>query len=128
MNQNSYKSLLLTLSGLSRWLMPVFIVWLLISIGLGWVVKSILILIVAIAVLPVVGFFGLRWWLSRNLIVDHCPVCSYELTGLNQTQFQCPSCGEPLMGEQDHFVRLTPPGTIDIDAIDVSARAIEESR
>lgn len=128
MNQNSYKSLLLNLSDLSRWLMPVFIVWVLISIGLGWVVKSILILIVAVTLLPVIGFFGLRWWLSRNLIVDQCPVCSYELTGLNQTQFQCPSCGEPLIGEGDHFVRLTPPGTIDIDAVEVSAKVIEESK
>lgn len=32
------------------------------------------------------------------------------------------------MGEGDHFVRLTPPGTIDIDAVEVSSKVIEESK
>lgn len=128
MNQNNYKSWQLALSDLSRWVVPLLFVWFLFSIGLGWIIKSILILIGLIALAPIVGFFALRWWVNRNLIVDSCPVCSYEITGLNKTQFQCPNCGEPLKGEGDRFVRLTPPGTIDVEAIDVSTKAIEESR
>lgn len=128
MNQETTKTFRLALSELSRWVMPVLIVWLLVSIGLGWVVKSILIILALMAIAPVVAFFGLRWWLNRNIIIDRCPVCSYEITGLNQTQFQCPSCGEPLKGEQDHFERLTPPGTIEVDAVEVSPKTFEGSR
>jgi len=75
---------------------------------------------------PAIAFLGLRWWLRRSLVRDHCPVCSYELTGLNQTQIQCPSCGEPLKVEGGHFHRLTPPGTIEVEAVDVSAKQLEE--
>lgn len=128
MNQGSSNRFMLALSEIGRWVTPLLIVWLLVSIGLGWLVKSVLIIIGLITIAPVIAFFGFRWWLNRNLIIDRCPVCSYEFTGLNQTQFQCPSCGEPLKGEGDSFERLTPPGTIDVDAIEVSAKAIEESR
>ncbi|MEB3830642.1 hypothetical protein [Phormidium sp. CCY1219] len=128
MNQGTTKNFMFALSELSRWVVPLLIVWLLVSIGLGWVVKSILIILALIAIAPVVAFVGLRWWLKRNIIIDRCPVCSYEITGLNQTQFQCPSCGEPLKGAQDHFERLTPPGTIEVDAVEVSPKTFEGSR
>jgi amino acid transporter len=100
--------------------------WVLGAVGLGWVVKSFLFLVVFIVLAPVIGFFGLRWWLQRNLIQDKCPVCSYEFTGLNQAQLNCPSCGEPLQIEGGHFKRITPPGTIDVQAVEVSVQQIED--
>ena len=125
MNQGTSK-ISLNLSGISNWLIILGIAWLLGSIGLGWVVKSILILISLLLLAPAIAFFGLRWWLNRNLIQDSCPVCSYEFPALNQTQCQCPNCGEPLKIEEGHFKRMTPPGTIDVTAVEVSARQLED--
>jgi hypothetical protein len=122
-NQGSPK-ISLNIPTVSNWLIILGIAWLLASIGLGWVIKSFLILIGLLVLTPVVGFFVLRWWLNRNLIQGSCPVCQYELTALNQTQFQCPSCGEPLTVEGGIFNRMTPPGTIDVTAIDVSVRQL----
>lgn len=126
MNQGSPKIFSFTLSDVVRWLAPVLIIWFLGSIGLGWLVNSFLILMGLILIAPAIAFLGMRWWVSRNLIEDRCPVCGYESTGLNQTQFQCPSCGEPLKIEQGRFKRLTPPGTIDVEAVEVSTRQIED--
>jgi predicted RNA-binding Zn-ribbon protein involved in translation (DUF1610 family) len=106
---------------ISNWLVLLGIACVLVSIGLGWVVKSFLIVVGLLLLTPVVGFFVLQWWLKRNLIEDKCPVCQYEFTALNQTQFQCANCGEPLKIEEGHFSRLTPPGTIDVTAVEVSS-------
>lgn len=126
-NQNSSNIFQLNLSRLSPWITLILIVWLLGSIGLGWLVNSLLILIGLVLISPVIAFFGLRWWLNRNLIQDECPVCHYEIAALNQTQLQCPSCGEPLKAQQGHLERLTPPGTIDVQAVEVSAKQLEDS-
>jgi predicted RNA-binding Zn-ribbon protein involved in translation (DUF1610 family) len=106
---------------ISNWLVLLGIACVLVSIGLGWVVKSFLIVVGLLLLTPVVGFFVLQWWLKRNLIEDKCPVCQYEFTALNQTQFQCANCGEPLKIEEGQFSRLTPPGTIDVTAVEVSS-------
>jgi len=129
MNQNNTTRLSFNLSGISFWLTIFAVVWLLGSIGLGWLVKSIAILLVLITLAPIVAFIGFRWWLRRNLVESACPVCSYESVGLNGTQLRCPSCGEPLKVEQGQFMRLTPPGTIDVqavDVVDVSAKTLED--
>lgn len=115
-----------SLAGVRFWLVTLAVVWLLGTIGLGWLVKSFFVLLCLLLIAPVVGFFGLRWWLKRNLVADVCPVCRYEFTGLNNSEFSCPSCGEPLQIQQGHFHRLTPPGTVDVEAVDVSARQLEE--
>ncbi len=93
---------------------------------MGWVVNGILILVGLALITPVIGWFVFRWWLKRNLVEDTCPVCAYEFAGLNGTQCRCPNCGEPLQVEQGHFQRLTPPGTIDVDAVEVSAKQLED--
>ncbi|MDY7004800.1 MAG: hypothetical protein SWX82_12810 [Cyanobacteriota bacterium] len=126
MNQGNSKVFKLTLASIGNWLIVLAVVWLLGSIGLGWLVNSVLILIGFILITPIIAFIGLRWWLNRNLIIDKCPVCSYEFTALNQTQFQCPSCGEPLKVEGGNFSRLTPPGTIDVSAVEINAQQIED--
>nr|WP_255699285.1 hypothetical protein [Tychonema sp. BBK16] len=97
------------------------IAWLLASLGLGWIVKSIFILVLFLLITPVIAVFAFQWWLKRNLVEGKCPVCQYELTALNQTQCQCSNCGEPLKVEQGQFIRLTPPGTIDVTAVEVSS-------
>lgn len=117
----SLKYFKLNFSNIARWLTPLAIVWLLGSVGLGWLVNSFLILIGLLFLTPVLAFVGFRWWLQRNLIQNQCPVCRAEFTGLNKTQVQCPNCGEPLKVEQGNFYRLTPPGTIDVQAVEVSA-------
>ncbi len=125
MNQGSPKLWSLTLSDFSRLLVPLLIIWLLGSIGLGWLVNSFLILIGLLLISPVIAVFVLRWWVSRNVITDQCPVCSYEFTGLNQAQFQCPNCGETLKVENRQFQRVTPPGTIDVQAVEVSSSPVD---
>jgi predicted RNA-binding Zn-ribbon protein involved in translation (DUF1610 family) len=85
-----------------------------------------LILIGLLLISPVIAVFVLRWWVSRNVIEDQCPVCSYEFTGLNQTQFQCPNCGETLKIENRQFHRVTPPGTIDVQAVEVSSSPVDD--
>ncbi|MBD1813788.1 MULTISPECIES: hypothetical protein [unclassified Microcoleus] len=120
MNQGTPK-ISFKLPRISNWLILLGIAYLLVSIGLGWIVKSVLILVAFLLLTPVVAFFALQWWLKRNLIEDNCPVCQYEFTALNQTQFQCANCGEPLKIEEGHFSRLTPPGTIDVTAVEVSS-------
>lgn len=126
MNQNGFRTLRFNFSGLNFWLTLLLFAWLLGSLGLGWLVKSIAILIVFMIAVPIVGIVVLQWWLKRNLVEGQCPVCTYELTGLNGTQMRCPSCGEPLKIHQGHFDRLTPPGTVDVQAIDVSVKQLED--
>ena len=74
-------------SGVRFWLTTMLVFWAFSAIGLGWLVNSFFILIGFITVVPVVAFLGL----------------------------QCPNCGEPLQEQKNKFVRLTPPGTIDVD-------------
>ena len=122
----SLKSFQFNFSTIGRWLTLLAFVWLLGSVGLGWLVNSFLILVGLLLLAPVLAFVGFRWWLQRNLVQDHCPVCRYEFTGLNRTQLQCPSCGEPLKVDQGQFNRLTPPGTIDVQAVEVPAQSVED--
>lgn len=125
-NQERFRTLQIKLSDVTNWLILLAIIGLLSSIGLGWLVNGILVIIGLIALTPVLVITGVQWWLKRNLIHDQCPVCQYEFTALNKTQCQCPNCGEPLQVEQGHFNRLTPPGTIDVQAIDVSVKQLED--
>jgi hypothetical protein len=102
-------------SGLRFWLTALLIFWTLSSIGLGWLVNSFFILIGLVTFVPVIAFFGLQWWVKRSIVSADCPVCRSTFTATRSSQFQCPSCGEPLQEQQNKFVRMTPPGTIDVD-------------
>lgn len=126
MNQERFRTLQIKLSDVSNWLILLAIIGLLSSIGLGWLVNGILIVIGMIALTPLLVIAGVQWWLKRNLIHDQCPVCHYEFTALNKTQCQCPNCAEPLQVEHSHFNRLTLPGTIDVQAVDVSVQQLED--
>ncbi|WP_330202484.1 hypothetical protein [Cyanobacterium sp. Dongsha4] len=106
-------------SGLGCLLTLVIVSLLLGAVGLQWVVNSFLILIAFLIISPVIAFWGFRWWLKRNLVEDSCPVCNYTFTGFNNTDCRCPNCGESLRVESGKFIRETPPGTIDVKAVDV---------
>ena len=93
--------------------------WLLGAIGLGWLVKFSLILVGLVIGVPIVGFFVLKWWLTKNVVEGDCPVCGAELTGIKGTQIPCNNCGEPLQVGAGAFTRSVQDGTIDVTAVDV---------
>jgi len=121
----SLKTNRINLSNIRPWLTLLAVVWLLGLVGLGWLVKSFLVMVGLIFLAPVLAFLGFRWWVQLNMVQDQCPVCNYKFAGLNRTQLQCPNCGERLLVEQGHFNRLTPPGTIDVQAVEVPAKSGE---
>jgi predicted RNA-binding Zn-ribbon protein involved in translation (DUF1610 family) len=126
LNLNNPKALLENYPAIKSWLIFLVVFWLFSFIGLGWVVKLSLILLGVILITPVALFLGLQWWLKRSLVQDQCPVCNFDLVGLNNRQLQCPNCGENLQVSDRHFQRLTPPGTIDVQAVEVSAQVVDD--
>ncbi|HAE06564.1 hypothetical protein [Richelia intracellularis] len=115
------------LSGLRPWLNLFIALWLLGSFGLGWLVNSFLILLGLLSITPVILFFGFRWWLQGNLVGGCCPVCGNEVTGLNNTQLQCNSCGEKLLIREKQIQRFSAEGTIDVEVTEVSYNSPEDS-
>ncbi|MEM8780679.1 MAG: hypothetical protein AAGF26_17790 [Cyanobacteria bacterium P01_G01_bin.49] len=126
MNNYPPKLLWLNNSGAGCFLTLILLSLLLGAVGLGWVVNGFLILLGIVCVAPVIAFWVLRWWVKRNLVEDQCPVCGYQFTGFSNVESRCPSCGEVLEVENNHFKRKTPPGTIDVEAVEVSAKQIED--
>jgi predicted RNA-binding Zn-ribbon protein involved in translation (DUF1610 family) len=133
MNSNDVKSLIANLgSGMQRIFWLVLIIWLF-TLGGGLLLKGALIFLILLIVLPIAAIFALQWWVKKNVVQAACPVCQYELTALNGSQLNCPSCGEPLQVTQGKFQRMAPEGTVDVQVVDVqvvdvSATAIEPSR
>lgn len=123
MNPNSSKQVQINFSGLGCWLTLIGVIWLLGAVGLGWLVKSLAVLVVLLLAAPVLGFIGLRFWLRRNLVQAACPVCSTPLTGIKGADTRCLNCGTPLHAEIDGFSRVAEAGTIDITAVDVTVEA-----
>lgn len=126
MNFNSFRGVQLNLSNLRPWVALLLGIWLMLTIGLGWLVKSLLILIGLILVVPLLALVGVNWWLKRNLIEDRCPVCHYDFAAINGAEVRCPNCTELLVIEKGHFHRLAPPGTVDVEAIEVTAQQVED--
>lgn len=125
MSYNNLKSPRLNLSALRYWLTPIAIIWLLSFVGLGWLVKSFLVLTVLILLTPIAIFFGFRWWVRHNLIQASCPVCQYQFTALNQTQLSCPNCKEQIKVEQGNFQRPIASDVIDVQAVEVTATKVD---
>jgi hypothetical protein len=101
--------------GLRFLITSLLVIWALSAIGLGWLVNSIFILIGIITIAPIIALVAFQWWLQRNIVTASCPVCEYNFTAAKGSQFHCPNCGEPLEAKDRQFVRLTPPGTIDVE-------------
>jgi predicted RNA-binding Zn-ribbon protein involved in translation (DUF1610 family) len=126
-NPNNRNGLYLNISGLGFWITLLAIALLLSSVGLGWLVKSVAIFVLLLFLLPIIAYLIFRWWLSRNIVESSCPVCSTTSVSLRNSQFRCPGCGEALVAKDKEFVRYSPPGTVDVDAVDVSVKEIDTS-
>jgi hypothetical protein len=101
------------------WLTFVLICALMGSLGLGWILKSALLLLGLIILLPVVAIGGFILWSRLSVVQANCPVCEQQLTGLKGTELDCPSCGEALKVVPGAFTRVAPPNTIDIAAVEI---------
>ncbi len=119
MNNNSPNLFQVNLPRVQSWLTIVAICLLLGSLGLGWLVKSALVIIGLAIITPIVGFLGFFWWLRRSIVEAECPVCSNPLQGVNGSEIQCNNCGELLKVDRGQLVRDTPPDTIDVIAVEV---------
>ncbi len=122
MNRNSFPNSgrVIKISGWGCWLVPLAFLILLGFISLSWVINSFLILFALLLVLPLALWGIFVWWLRRNLVRAPCPVCQTEFAAVKGNPCRCPSCGEPLQVRAGAFERLTPEGTIDVDATDIS--------
>jgi hypothetical protein len=118
-NNNSPNLFQFNLPRVQSWLTIVAICLLLGSLGLGWLVKSALIIVGLAIITPIVGFLGFFWWLRRSIVAAECPVCSYSLQGVNGSEIQCTNCGEVLKIDRGQLIRDTPPDTIDVIAVEV---------
>ncbi len=119
MNNNSPNLFQINLPRFQPWLTIVAVCLLLGSLGLGWLVKSALVIIGLAIITPIVGFLGFFWWLRRSIVEAECPVCSNPLQGVNGSEIQCTNCGEVLKVDRGQFVRDTPADTIDVVAVEV---------
>lgn len=123
-NQPGFRQIQFNLSGLGCWLTLLGLIWLLGAVGLGWLVKSLAVIVVLVLLIPVFALVGLRFWLRRNLVQATCPVCSTSLTGIRDAATQCPNCGTGLTATATGFQRQADEGTIDITAVDVTVDAV----
>jgi len=124
-NRDTPKLLQLNFSGLGCWLSLILGALLLSSIGLGWVVNGFIVVIALVVLTPILAFLGFRWWVQSKLVENSCPICQYDFTGFNGTTCRCPNCDEPLKVEKGEFKRMTTPGTIDVEAVEVETQPLE---
>jgi hypothetical protein len=118
-NNNSPNFFQVNLPPVQSWLTIVAICLLLGSLGLGWIVKSALIVVGLTILTPIIGFLGFFLWLRRSIVQAQCPVCTQPLQGINGSEIQCTNCGEVLKVDRGQLVRDTPPDTIDVIAVEV---------
>jgi hypothetical protein len=118
-NNNSPNLFQVNLPRFQSWLTILAVCLLLGSLGLGWIVKSALVVIGLAIITPIIGFLGFFWWLRRSIVEAECPVCSNPLQGVNGSEIQCNNCGELLKVDRGQFVRDTPADTIDVIAVEV---------
>jgi hypothetical protein len=118
-NNNSPNLFQVNLPRFQSWLTILAVCLLLGSLGLGWIVKSALVVIGLAIITPIIGFLGFFWWLRRSIVEAECPVCSNPLQGVNGSEIQCTNCGELLKVDRGQFVRDTPADTIDVIAVEV---------
>jgi hypothetical protein len=118
-NNNGPNLFQVNLPRFQSWLTIVAVCLLLGSLGLGWLVKSALVIVGLAIITPIVGFLGFFWWLRRSIVEAECPVCSNPLQGINGSEIQCTNCGEILKVDRGQLVRDTPADTIDITAVEV---------
>ncbi|MEO1591588.1 MAG: hypothetical protein AAFU71_09880 [Cyanobacteria bacterium J06632_22] len=123
MTQNGFRGLQLNIPGLGCWVTLLLGAWLLGAAGLGWLVKSALVLVIVVALLPVVLIAIAQFWLRRNLVTGDCPVCGQGLNGLAPIQTACPNCGTALKTTRQGFERVVPDGTVEVQAVEVETQS-----
>ncbi|MEO0397196.1 MAG: hypothetical protein AAF243_14600 [Cyanobacteria bacterium P01_A01_bin.137] len=121
MAPNGFRQLQLNFSGMGCWLTLAIGFGLVTTVGIGWLLKSLLVLVVLLVSVPIVLIVGSQFWLRRNLVEGACPACSQPLTGFRPIPMSCPNCGVALQAKDGTFVRVTPEGTIDVNVINVDA-------
>ena len=126
MAPNGFRQLQLNFSGMGCWLTLAIGFLLMTTVGIGWLLKSLLVLIFLLLLIPVVLVVGVQFWLRRNLVEGACPACSQPLTGFKTISLSCPNCGVSLQATDGTFVRVTADGTIDVDAINVDVSNMDE--
>ena len=126
MAPNGFRQLQLNFSGMGCWLTLAIGFLLMTTVGIGWLLKSLLVLIFLLLLIPVVLVVGVQFWLKRNLVEGTCPTCSQPLTGFKTIALSCPSCGIALQVADGTFVRVAAEGTIDVDAINVDVSNMDD--
>ena len=119
MAPNGFRQLQLNFSGTGCWLSLIVGFMVLTTVGLGWLLKSLLVLVSLLLLLPVVLIVGGQFWLKRNLVEGACPSCAQPLTGFKPIPLSCPNCGIALQAKDGAFVRVASDGTIDVDVVNV---------
>jgi energy-coupling factor transporter transmembrane protein EcfT len=104
--------------GLRRVIWLVLIFWVL-SVGGGFLLRSFIFLLGLTIAVPTIGWFGLQWWMRQNLVQGNCPVCQQELTGINGQTIACSNCASELQILDRRFQRIAEAGVIDIAAVTV---------
>lgn len=121
MAPNGFRQLQLNFSGVGCWLTLAIVFGLVTTVGIGWLLKSLLVLGILLFLIPVLLIIGTQFWLKRNLVEGACPSCSQPLTGFKPIPLSCPNCGVALQAKTGAFTRVAPEGTIDVDVVDVEA-------
>ncbi|MEL6229781.1 MAG: hypothetical protein AAFR24_07710 [Cyanobacteria bacterium J06627_3] len=121
MAPNGFRQLQLNFSGMGCWLTLAIGFGLVTTVGIGWLLKSLLVLVVLLVSVPIALIVGSQFWLRRNLVEGACPACSQPLTGFRPIPMSCPNCGVALQAKDGTFVRVAPEGTIDVNVINVDA-------
>ena len=127
MAPNGFRQLQLNFSGMGCWLTLAIVFGLLATVGIGWLLKSLLVLVVLLFLVPTLLIVGVQVWLRRNLVEGSCPSCSQPLSGFKSIPMVCPSCGVQLQANTGTFVRATPEGTIDVDVVNVETADVDGS-
>ncbi|MEO0430483.1 MAG: hypothetical protein AAF151_02215 [Cyanobacteria bacterium J06656_5] len=121
MAPNGFRQLQLNFSGMGCWLTLAIGFGLVTTVGIGWLLKSLLVLVILLISVPIVLIVGSQFWLRRNLVEGACPACSQPLTGFRPIPMSCPNCGVALQAKDGAFVRVAPEGTIDVNVVNVDA-------
>ena len=121
MAPNGFRQLQLNFSGMGCWLTLAIGFGLVTTVGVGWLLKSLLVLVILLISVPIVLIVGSQFWLRRNLVEGACPACSQPLTGFRPIPMSCPNCGVALQAKDGAFVRVAPEGTIDVNVVNVDA-------
>ncbi|WP_040656077.1 hypothetical protein [Rubidibacter lacunae] len=126
-NSSRPNELSASVSGFGCWLVLALFVLLLSAAGLGWLAKGVLVVVGLMLLLPALLFAGIQFWLRRQFVRDRCPVCTTEIVAWRNGTNRCPNCGESVcIGSDNRFQHATPPDTVDVSAVEVEPRQLDE--